>query len=599
LGRVVVDQPYASRSTARLVSTGHDPQHEPKPIEVAARVIVDGDLSEVARAVGRGARVRSAPMPGFVFVETGSVASAIAMADRLSNHPAFGSIELDVSMPRAERTPTDPFFPGQWNLRNLQNPLADVRALDVWNAGYTGAGVVVGVIELGWQVDHPDLSPNFIASASMDPSAVTSHATSVAGVIGAAANGTGGVGVAYNAGLSRLIFGLASDNADAFLFRNDLNDIKNNSWGPQDNGRLGSISALELAALEEAARFGRDGLGEIVVWAAGNGGLNDRVDYDPYASSRFTLAIGAIGDLNVRADYNELGSSMLAVAHSSGNVRNIFSTSTSNGYTTTFGGTSAAAPLAAGVIALMLEANPALTWRDVQHIIVNTARRIDESDETWVTNGAQRWVSENYGYGAIDAHAAVVAAEDWASVGPEVVADSGVVVVEHTLGDQDFTGHSVAVTLDRLVRVESVEVVLTVLTPTVGDLHIELLSPSGTLSVFSTPRPDPTDHLISRTFTTLRSWDESSAGSWTVRVADQRPTAEAHWVDVRVRAYGTAWSSACSVDLTGDGDLTVHDVQAFLSAYQSQDPVADFALDGLIDFFDVQAFLGAWSLGCP
>lgn len=599
IGRVMVENPQMSRSRAMVVNPGVLGVDASASFDIAARVIVDGDLAEVARAAGRGAKVVPAPTPGFVYVETRTVAEAVALAGRLMNHPRLGSVELDVEQPRAERLPTDPFFPGQWNLRNLANPLADVRAVGAWDAGYTGAGVVVGVIELSWQTDHTDLAANFVAAASMPPSVVTAHATSVAGIIAADDNGIGGVGIAYNAGLSRLIYGLASQNADAFLFRNDLNDIKNNSWGPLDNGRIHKIAAIEAAALQEAARTGRGGLGEVMVWAAGNGGLSDRVDYDPYASSRFTLAIGAIGDQNLRANYNELGSSMLAVAHSSGNVRNVFSTTSSFGYTTTFGGTSASAPLAAGAIALMLEANPMLSWRDVQHIIINTARRIDEPDETWIRNGAGRWVSENYGYGAIDAHAAVLAAEQWQNVGPEVVSDSGIATVNQAIPDLNFTGLSIDVVLDRLIRIESVELILNIDSTHIGDLHIELLSPSGTLSVFATSRNDPTSDLVDHVFTTLRSWDESSAGTWTIRITDQRENIQSTWIDARVKAYGTQWASECRPDLTGDGTLTIHDVQAFLNAYHTQDPVADFTGDEIVNFFDLLAYLNLFSLGCP
>lgn len=562
------------------------------------RIIVDADVQHVRRLVGRRGVVRPAGPRGFVVVETPSVERAVELANDLLMAPGIGSVEVDLSQPKVDRVPTDPAFLGQWALNNFSNPAADVNAVPAWNLGYTGLGVVVGVIEFGWQVDHPDLVANFIAEASTPASVVTTHATSVAGIIAADNdNGLGGVGIAYDAGLGRLMYGLSTDNANAFLHRNDINDIKNNSWGPTDNARISYMSAVERAAIEQSVAEGRGGRGEVFVWASGNGGLDDRVDYDPYSSNRYTIAVGAVGDLNVRADYNEPGSSVFIVSHSSGNVRSVFST-TINGYTTTFGGTSASAPLASGVIALMLQANPELTWRDVQHVLANTAWQVDPSEESWTINGDGRNISEHYGFGALDAEAAVVAAQSWTNVGPEVHADSGTASVEQVIPDDDAAGINVPLVLDGTVRVESVELILNVDTTTVGDLRITLTSPSGTVSTFATPRFDSTDNLIDYIFTSTRCWGESSAGTWNVHIADERSGAVALWRDVRVVAHGTALANDCRADLDGNGTLDVDDVHAFLDAYQASDPIADYLADGLFTFFDLQAFLNDFADGC-
>lgn len=513
--------------------------------------------------------------------------------------PGIGSVELDVEQPRALRVPTDPAFPGQWTLRNLGNPAADVNAVPAWDLGYTGLGVVVGVVEFAWQVDHPDLAANFIAEASMPPLGLNSHATCVAGVIAAENdNGLGGVGVAFDAGITRLIYGTSSQTASALLHRTDLHDIKNNSWGPSDNNRVSYMAAVERAALEQGVAEGRGGLGEIYVWAAGNGGTNDRMDYDPYASSRLTIAVGAVGDQDLRATYNESGSSMFVVAHSSGNVQSVFSTSL-NGYTTTFGGTSAAAPLVSGTVALMLQANPDLTWRDVQHVLASTARQVDPDNESWSINAAGMHISEDFGFGAVDAHAGVLAAESWVNVGPEVHADSGVIQIEQTVPDNSQVGVGAFVTLDRLVRVETVEVIVNVDCDAAGDIRLELVSPGGTVSTLSMPRFDPTDNLLDYVFTTTRCWGESSGGTWTVRMSDERATQSTYWNDVRVIAHGPTWTSQCSADLNGDNLLTHVDVQLFLDAYHAADPAADVIADGTINFFDLQEYLNRFSDGCP
>ena len=82
-------------------------------------------------------------------------------------------------------------------------------------------------------------------------------------------------------------------------------------------------------------------------------------------------------------------------------------------------GTSASAPIAAAIIALALEANPQLTWRDVQHILVRTSQKHHLNAPDWKFNGVGRRVSHNYGYGLMDAKAMVEMARKWISVPPQ------------------------------------------------------------------------------------------------------------------------------------------------------------------------------------
>lgn len=80
-------------------------------------------------------------------------------------------------------------------------------------------------------------------------------------------------------------------------------------------------------------------------------------------------------------------------------------------------GTSAAAPIAAGVLALVLQANPYLTWRDVQHLIVRTSVPVSTADDGWHVNGAGHAINHKFGYGKMDAGALVDLAETWTLIG--------------------------------------------------------------------------------------------------------------------------------------------------------------------------------------
>lgn len=542
--------------------------------------------------------------PGFFRIVTRSAREAIDLATNLNGNPRLGSAQVDVRQPKALRsgTPDDPRFSSQWHLKNELAPPFDVNVEPVWQRGYTGAGVVIGIVEQRWQHNHPDLAANFNAAASMSGGEETNHATSVAGVAAAVAfNGVMGSGAAYGAQISNQIHGDDSEDAAALGFRNDLNAIKNNSWGPIDQGIFWYLPPVVEAALAEGVRAGRDGLGTVFVWAAGNGAAGgDRVDYDPYASSRYVIAVGAIGDLDSRATYTEDGSSLLVVAQSSGNDRGIYTTAI-NGQTNNFGGTSSAAPLLSGVTALMLEANPSLTWRDVKHILVHSARKNDASHNGWAVNGAGHDVNLTYGFGAVDADAAVTLAESWQNVANEVVAGPGVVPVNVVIPDNTPGGVTQVVTVDRNLRVESVELVLNVDTPFAGDLRITLMSPHGTSSLFAKPRFDPQDDLLNYKFTSVRNWDETSRGEWAIEIQDRAAPDAALWVDYDLRIYGTP---ACPGDLDDDDLVGISDLALLLSAFGGCEadgrfePAADFDNNKCVDLADLERILAAFGSGC-
>jgi subtilisin family serine protease len=188
--------------------------------------------------------------------------------------------------------------------------------------------------------------------------------------------------------------------------------VINNSWGP--DGIPWPLPPIVEASFLNATASGRGGLGTVIVWAAGNG--SEPIDSDGYASSPLTIAVGASTDYDLHASYSDYGPELDVVAPSSGGNSSITSTSTNSFgaslYTTAFGGTSAAAASATGVVALMLSANPQLTWNQVRDILRTTAIQIDASPIPQAPNaydpvtGHSPW----YGHGRISALLAVNAA---------------------------------------------------------------------------------------------------------------------------------------------------------------------------------------------
>ncbi|MBC8329607.1 MAG: S8 family serine peptidase [Planctomycetes bacterium] len=526
--------------------------------ELTSTVLVEtaelGDLAALATSIDAAAVV--APLgflDGFSTVGLGSVRAAIAMSNALEEVYGSGQAYLDVDRPKHLRVlPSDPGFGNQWHLHNTSLPIADINAEPAWTNGFTGTGATVGILEWGVEHTHQDLSANYNATASQN-AGTSSHGTSCAGVAAADDNnGRGGVGLAYDAQWSEQLAGSSSQTASAFQFRNDLNDVKSNSWGPADDGRLHYFSSTELNALASSCANGRGGLGEVFTWAAGNGGTGDRVEYDPYASSRYTIAVGAIGDQDKRSSYNELGSSMTVVCQSSGNNRGIYTTTSGNGYTSGFGGTSSASPLGAGAVALVLDANPSLTWRDVQHVLIHSARKCDPTNNQWELNGAGHDINYNFGFGAVEANDATQLAQGWTNVSAEQSWSSGVVSVNQALPDNNPVG------IDRMVNVpagiycEAVELVVNISHNNVGDIRVELSSPDGTLSALTKVRSDSQNNFTNYILTSLRHWDELASGDWKVHVSDRQAGTTGTWTNFELRVFGNDGSH-----LGGGGSFTL------------------------------------------
>lgn len=443
-------------------------------------------------------------------------------------------------------TLTDPMVKAQWHLNNTGQyravPGNDARIFEAWNNGYTGEGVVVASVDDGVFAAHPDLAPNYDPAGSYDfvdyhtdptPNGTYSHGTSVAGVMAAAADGANcGVGVAFDAALSGVRLPLNSNQTDAqeamaLNYALQHNDIYNNSWGPLDTGKGGDMQTpglLTRQALERGIFEGRGGLGAIYVWAAGNGRANhDNVNADGYASSIYTIAVAATDNAGSASWYSEPGASILVNAPSSGPAGGGIRTTApaADGCTDNFGGTSAASPLVSGVVALMLEANPHLTWRDVQHILVNSAERNDPENLGWAQNGAGYWVNHDYGFGRVNANAAVNLAKNWTPVNPHYALKTKKVKVNAAV--PSATPLMSTIRVNDSFPVEHVEVVLNATHPSRGQLEITLVSPSGTVSTLMSNRlKDTSANYKNWTFMSVRHWGEQANGTWTLQVTDRQ-----------------------------------------------------------------------------
>ena len=470
--------------------------------------------------------------------------------------------------------PNDPKFSDQWHLQNTGQTGGtsgeDVNITGAWNS-YRGTGIVIGIVDDGLDWTHPDLDNYYESTLDYDfcgddgdpsPSSNNAHGTASAGVAaGVGDNNIGVSGSAPKAGLAglQLISCSTTDVREGGALgheRQDI-DIYSNSWGPSDNGEtLEGPGPLMLAAMQNDALVGRNGLGNIITWAAGNGlDDDDNSNYDGYANLRYTIAVTAVDHKGRQSYYAEPGANILVASPSNGDGESITTTDiegsggyTNNDYTDSFGGTSSATPLVSGVIALMLEANANLTWRDVQHIIVLTSRKNDASDSSWGVNGAGHEVSHKYGYGVIDAGAAVSMAESWTSVEQEISFSSGTTTVDTDIPDNSPNYISSNTTVPDAILVENVDIIVDIPHDFRGDLEIILTSPSGTESVLSEKHDDENSDYSNWRFSTVHNWDEDSRGDWTLTVEDQGNNDVGSFDDWELIIYGT------QINLDSDGD---------------------------------------------
>ena len=177
------------------------------------------------------------------------------------------------------------------------------------------------------------------------------------------------------------------------------------------------------AAIERGVSEGFGGKGISYVWAGGNGAeRTDDSNLDGRANHYGVTAVCAVQTKDTRSFFSEKGANLWVCAPSGGDELRGITTTDTVGYTADFGGTSASTPMVSGVIALMRSAAPALTWRDVKLILAETARKNDSANRGW-EQGALAYGStterysfnHEYGFGVVDAHAAVTLASQWST----------------------------------------------------------------------------------------------------------------------------------------------------------------------------------------
>lgn len=482
-------------------------------------------------------------------------------------------VEQEIRRVRVIKT-ADTEWNNLWHLNGDVSP--SMKVSEAWNTGVNGTGILVAILDDGLQTDHPDFDANVntlndydFVDGDNDPSHAgsDSHGTNVAGLIAAEINNNDCiVGVAYAStilGVKILgVTGLTdSEEANALQHHSPNVDIYSNSWGPTDGSGFSGPGTITNAALQNEVQNGRGGKGAIYTWAAGNGDTGDNCNADGYTNSIYTIGITSV-EIGKNAWYSEVCAAAMAATYG-GSSRDRYLTTTassSNCVSTGMQGTSYSTPIASGIIALTLQANPALTWRDVQHLIVLTSTRngFTDSYSDWSKNGMGKEYSQVLGFGLMNAEAMVSQARSWTLVPSQntvtLSAQTGAGSTSgSTLSSQTKSVTSADCSTISYLEHVTVEVAFS-WTRYRGATELYLVSPSGSESHLLHYRYDDAIAFsgagsLTWTFMSVHFWRESPIGTWTLKFKSYRGYSTVTVTSWTLTFYGTATDPLPHIDL--------------------------------------------------
>ena len=348
----------------------------------------------------------------------------------------------------AHLIPSDDYFAEQWTHRNTGDNVtdayshtsidgiayADARVSDAWDTTTGDSSTLIAVIDSGTDCDHPELAGKceqpYNAVDDIDDSEppptsedmMAGHGTSVAGIAAAPMDAQGMVGVCPDCRIVpvRLIES-GTFLTDTMMLRGFKHAVDagaaviNNSWGPALGGEyFVPVSQGELQGIQYAGQ-GRGGLGVLVVYAAGNENSDTQYLGQLQTGEPNVMAVAASNHLDRRSVYSNFGAflDISAPTNDSYISPSIISLEIvgegdlDEDYTSSFGGTSAAAPVVSGVAGLILSVAPDKSAAELRDILVQTADKIDPDGGYYDANG----FSVKYGFGRVNAFHAVLAAQ--------------------------------------------------------------------------------------------------------------------------------------------------------------------------------------------
>ena len=518
----------------------------------------------------------------------------------------------------------DPLRYQQWHIQNdgfiktysLSDGEAgvDLNLADVYKAGITGSGVRIAVSDSGGEINHDDFVGNVLQGVHRDytlnspyigkPTPTNAHGTAVGGIIAARGwNNKGGTGIAPFGKLGFFQFLKSSQSASILIDQASGDfDIFNYSYGDtllfdtkSDENYLDHI------------KFQTINNRKFYLKAAGNEyALSDNNLCAPHNAnapfeneSPYMIIVGAVDAHGEKAQYSNVGSNLWVTAPGGdygqtdpailttdlptcfkgysvagsfqlndfeyGHHENI-----NCNYTSVMNGTSASAPMVSGVIALVLEANPGLNYREVKHILAMTSTKIDpthnnsygkdhpsnvflgcsdlnlaghEYEQGWIENNANVWFNNFYGFGMVNAAAAVSLAQNFNQIAldplewlpmntPQIETNPNFTnaafatdTTPQSIPDNSATGvqKTKIINYSGNLKLESLTLEIDVTHTKSGQVGIELTSPANTKSILQNINNSfilDDDQNLKMRLTSHAFYGENLNGTWTVKVID-------------------------------------------------------------------------------
>ena len=486
----------------------------------------------------------------FIFgVNKQATENPIKISNRLMDLPEVLTAEPNIIIRQDNLyRPQDKLYPQQWYLQNIGGKSlgvgSHINVEAAWDVTRGDRSVVIAIADDGVDLTHPDFqgtgkvvapynfqNPNALPIPATDDE---NHGTSCAGVAVAEENGTGVVGVAPGCALMPLkTTGYLDDQSieDIFNWAIDHNaSVISCSWGAA--AIYFPISLRQRAAITKAATLGRNGKGCIVVFAAGNSNrpVNGTVDEQGWENNIFlgktkwlsgfavhpdVIGVAATTSLGKKAAYSNWGN--ISVSAPSSNappgvsleqgyvftapalLKNpeglgVFTSDrlgaagySPTDFTDSFGGTSSACPVVAGVAGLILSANPDLTAPEVREILQQTADKITDIDAdpqlgTKLGSYDQKGYSQWFGYGKVNAAKAVQAAIARKTAPSQTLNQITIQGSNNTpvnIPDDDPKGASSLIRITEAGTVKEVLVTIELTHQFLGDVEIYLQSPGS------------------------------------------------------------------------------------------------------------------------
>lgn len=449
--------------------------------------------------------------------------------------------------------------------------------------GYNGGNyIAVQIVDSGVEVAHEDLSPNIDENLSInavngtnDPTPTETvddtmegssplevgHGSACAGIISARglnAKGVRGiVPFAKISGSNWLEYQTNSGLQDIWTVDDNATNwkivVSNNSWGG-DSGNADVAALDSMDALYSAVSRLRDGKGRVILFAAGNDRAKGRdANFEATTVHKYPIVVAALDYNNSYAPYSNPGANIwlsgyagswytltptIATTLLTGKSKRVnistkqyldvwntysaptFEDDSGKSYTFGFNGTSAATPVVSGALALVLEACPALTQRDIKYLSAITAKKIDVGNSSWITNKAGIKHSRDYGFGLVNAREMIERCKN----GYTNLSTEKQYEYEKTLNLVNQTGLTVdfEVPLSDNVVIEYIYVYAKMQMSDYGNVQIDITSPSGTtIPIVENIAGDDTMDFYTNgaIFGVAGFLDENSSGVWKLNIS--------------------------------------------------------------------------------